>query len=339
MQPRISVLLATYNGAKFIAEQLESIITQTVLPYEIVVCDDVSQDNTLDIINSVIPSTSVPIRIFVNSHNKGYAQNFFDGIKLCNGEYVAFCDQDDVWLPHKLATITQSIISNNNPGMIFSDCTLVDSKLQPLLQTGLKRKGIFGYKLNLILNSKLFHVLINRPCVTGMTMVVNRNLASVYTPKNINISHDYLLSLAFAVSNNYVFINSPLVLYRQHQNNVIGTKKRKRKRLLLSTDYKFILNRDLMDQAILYEFAIEFNTALNIQHPNLDALKSVATFFEVRLKRRNSIFSLLMLDTGDITLEGYQMPKINMWFKDARCYLRLKLWRVIKYFGLLKPEQ
>jgi rhamnosyltransferase len=105
----ISVAMATYNGERFIREQLDSIAAQTRRPDEIVVTDDGSTDRTLEIVRRFARSAPFPVRVYCNERNLGYTQNFLKAARLCTGRWIAYCDQDDVWLPEKLATVERNM--------------------------------------------------------------------------------------------------------------------------------------------------------------------------------------------------------------------------------------
>jgi glycosyltransferase involved in cell wall biosynthesis len=100
--PSVSVALCTYNGARFLDEQLASLAAQTWRPLELVVCDDRSTDSTLAILAKFASTASFPVRIVQNGAWLGYKSNFKKAACLCQGELITFCDQDDIWLPTKL---------------------------------------------------------------------------------------------------------------------------------------------------------------------------------------------------------------------------------------------
>lgn len=110
--PQISIAMATYNGGQFIQEQLDSLALQTVLPYELVVTDDGSTDKTLQVVQAFAECSPFPVRIYINEQRLGYADNFLKAASLCKGDYIAFCDQDDVWLSCKLAKIVPFLAGN-----------------------------------------------------------------------------------------------------------------------------------------------------------------------------------------------------------------------------------
>src|SRR5436309_55568 len=117
---RISIGLCTYNGGTHLAEQLLSIAKQTRQPDELVVFDDASTDSTPTILQSFAASSRFPVSISINPQQLGVSQNFGHAISACTGDVVAFCDQDDVWLPEKLRRIEQAFAGNDDLGFVFS---------------------------------------------------------------------------------------------------------------------------------------------------------------------------------------------------------------------------
>lgn len=124
-----SVALATYNGARFLREQLESLADQSHLPAELVVGDDGSTDETLAILEEFRKRAPFPVRIHCNETNLGYARNFLATAQRCRGDWIAFCDQDDVWLPNKLADVATAV--ENTPGccMVLQNAWICDGAL------------------------------------------------------------------------------------------------------------------------------------------------------------------------------------------------------------------
>src|SRR6266567_6944512 len=106
---RISVAMCTYNGARFLREQLESIAAQSRLPDELVVCDDGSTDETVETIKAFVGRAPFAVRLEINSKNLGSTKNFEKAIGLCEGEIIALADQDDVWKPQKLAVLEATL--------------------------------------------------------------------------------------------------------------------------------------------------------------------------------------------------------------------------------------
>ena len=128
MKRKISVALTTYNGSKYIVEQLKSICKQTFLPDEIVICDDCSNDNTIEIIKQFSLQSPIKIKIHQNSINIGPRKNFEKCIQMCKGDILFFCDQDDVWLKNKVERMVNEF-DNKNVVFVFSDGYVTDSEL------------------------------------------------------------------------------------------------------------------------------------------------------------------------------------------------------------------
>lgn len=130
-KPSISVAMATYNGEKYLSEQLQSLAEQTHLPHELVVGDDGSKDGTLGIIEEFRAYAPFPVHIHRNKTNLGFANNFLATAKRCRGDWVAFCDQDDVWLENRLEDCLSEISTNSNVLLILQNAWVCDSNLQP----------------------------------------------------------------------------------------------------------------------------------------------------------------------------------------------------------------
>lgn len=129
-RPRISVAMATYNGARFISEQLASLAAQEVLPFELIVCDDGSSDGTPETVERFSETAPFSVRVYRNEQNLGYAENFLKAARLCEGDWIAFCDQDDVWLPSKIGRATSVIQGNPSLTLVLQSALICDSDLR-----------------------------------------------------------------------------------------------------------------------------------------------------------------------------------------------------------------
>ena len=146
---RISIAMATYNGAKYLEEQLASFVVQSQLPYELVVCDDGSADATLEILHRFAHSAPFPVRIVCNEKRLGYDDNFLKAASFCEGDWIAFSDQDDVWLPDKLRQIGKTISSFQDVALVIHAADIVDADLRPL-----RADPVLGSALRKILQSR-----------------------------------------------------------------------------------------------------------------------------------------------------------------------------------------
>ena len=215
---RISVALATYNGEAYIAAQLESILNQEMEPEEIVVCDDLSTDNTVAILSNY--ESKAAIRLFINEQRLGITGNFRKAVSLCKADnYVALSDQDDVWLSSKLQTNydhLRSIDNGKTPALAYSDLSLVDEQLDVIQPS-------FQKVLNVDPSRENFSTLLFGNIVTGCTVMMNRAMRDFFCnmPDSKRITmHDAWLGLIAYSFGKHVFCSTPLLLYRQHGNNV-----------------------------------------------------------------------------------------------------------------------
>lgn len=128
------VIMATYNGEKYVVEQLDSIINQTIKPYTVIIRDDCSTDNTVKIINDYIKNYTgdVNFEVLDSTQNLGYIKNFEALAKAARSEFVFFCDQDDVWMNNKAETLLKRTEEKPNVNLLFSDARLVNDKLQTI---------------------------------------------------------------------------------------------------------------------------------------------------------------------------------------------------------------
>ena len=124
----ISVSMCTYNGAKHIREQLESITEQSVQPDEIIICDDGSSDDTIKIAKEILAEWSGKSKVIKNEVNLGFSKNFIKAIELCEGDIIFLCDQDDVWHKEKIAIMTDMLAKHQDALLVVHDSLLVDEK-------------------------------------------------------------------------------------------------------------------------------------------------------------------------------------------------------------------
>ena len=129
---KVSVAMCTYNGERYVEEQLMSFAAQTRLPDEIVICDDGSADDTIKIASEISEHLPFPVRIYENSENLGVTKNFEKALQLCVGDIIFFSDQDDILMPEKIETIIEEFRNEPDIGYVFSDARIVDEALHPL---------------------------------------------------------------------------------------------------------------------------------------------------------------------------------------------------------------
>ena len=221
----ISVALCTYNSTRFLAEQLASIVAQRRLPDELIICDDASQDHTLDMLRDFTARSPIPVKLSVNARNLGYVKNFEQAISLCSGELIALSDHDDVWYPHKLAAIEQVFSDAPETTAVFSDADVVDEQLNPLgyrIWTRLEFTKKLQQRFAL---GEAFDVLLRQPVITGSSLVFRSNYRRFLLPLPEIWVHDAWITLMIAATASIVGIAEPLLQYRQHRSNQIGMRR------------------------------------------------------------------------------------------------------------------
>lgn len=223
---KISVALCTYNGAPFLSAQLASLLAQTRLPSELVVCDDGSTDRTLQILADFQLDAPFPMRLHVNPANLGPAKNFEQAIDLCEGDLIALCDQDDVWLPEKLAEAESYFNKFPDVDAVFSDGVVVDAELRPLKYTIWGQVGFTFAERQMMASGRGLEVLLKHVTVTGATLTMRSSLRQRVLPIPSGWMHDAWIALIAAASGALRTIPVPLILYRQHDSNEIGARRR-----------------------------------------------------------------------------------------------------------------
>lgn len=221
---RISIAMATYNGAQYIQDQLESLSNQTLLPYELIVCDDGSTDGTQSLIREFSASSPFPVRFYQNETNLGFADNFLRAGSLCRGDWIAFCDQDDVWLPEKLERCALEFADNSVVFIVHSG-EVVDRDLQP---QGWQVPKLHQRTTRAALQCDPWGVF------AGFATLIRRDVLALLNYENRprhpflpgeRQSHDRWTYFLASVFGSTTVIPDSLVLYRQHANNIYGTKK------------------------------------------------------------------------------------------------------------------
>jgi glycosyltransferase involved in cell wall biosynthesis len=218
---KVSVALATYNGERFLPQQLASIQQQTRLPDEVVVCDDRSNDRTVEIIREFAASVAYPVRIFENRQNLGSAANFEHAIRRCEGDLIALSDQDDIWYPIRLERSEQELAAHPPASLVFSDGDIVDDQNQLVGTRLLTNFGFTGETRRRLLTGD-YTVLAKNRFVTGATVMFRSRIREHCLPVGAGWVHDeWIVALTAAVAEVRP-IEIPLIRYRSHPAQQIG---------------------------------------------------------------------------------------------------------------------
>lgn len=208
--------MATYNGEKFLRKQLDSIYAQTYKNIEVVVTDDGSRDATVEILEQY--SKSHGLKYFTNNINLGFVKNFEKVMSLCNGDYIALSDQDDIWIPTKIETLVQEIDGHS---LICSDAMLMNGSDKVIV------KSFKDYSGRVVPFENTFQYLVFGNFVTGCTVMLDSKLLAKSLPIPSEFPfHDWWLALIATQMNGIKYLPEQLVLYRQHGENVSGAGKK-----------------------------------------------------------------------------------------------------------------
>lgn len=287
----VVVAMCTYNAAKYIGEQLDSLLNQSYDNFKIVIYDDCSSDDTVDIIRKNMDKDN-RIELHVNEENLGPALNFKSIVQGCSGaDYLFLCDQDDVWDLHKIETMLNTVREkesiDNKPYLIAHNYNISDEN------------NVVLYKK--CIQSVYFYDLIMKPQIPGCCMLLNHAALQLVKWNKCNISmHDWYISLIIALYGEIVIVDEPLINYRQHANNQIGCKKYSKfdRIKMVVNDNKKIKN---------YSKLLEQLYAVGVNYPQCQFLSDYNRNYE---KRNSNGVIKLFFDNGVLSRDVHGIYQV-----------------------------
>lgn len=221
------ILMATYNGERYLREQIDSILAQTCGNWHLTISDDGSTDGTPMIIDGYVKRYPQKITHHHSGRRFGNARDhFFYLMNRCEAEYMAFCDQDDVWYPDKLEKTLSELVraemlhGKETPVLVFTDQTPTDAQCRPLAPSLMRYQNQFFEYFD-------YRSILMQNVVTGGAMAINRalsDLAGRCTDSSQTIMHDWWIAVVAARFGKIVYIDEPMSDYRQHGTNSVGAK-------------------------------------------------------------------------------------------------------------------
>jgi glycosyltransferase involved in cell wall biosynthesis len=308
--PLVSVVLASYNGEKYLQQQLDSIYAQTYPNIEVVVCDDRSSDGTVTLLEDYKQKKG--LRYYINQERLGVVKNFERAILSAKGQYIALADQDDTWLPMKiekcLAKIkeTESKTGADRPVLVHTDLYITDS-------SGNIAGTSYWKHARLDPACTLSRLLLENS-ITGCTILINRALSelSLPIPQHV-LMHDVWLGMVASAFGKVTYLNEPTVYYRQHTNNVLGSVQEgvtkriiKTIKTILLSSYRQQYLQENIEQAKAFKY--QYFSLLNRQQ--LEILDSFINF------KQQSFFS------RRLTFIKYGLLKYNL-FRNINMMIKL----------------
>jgi glycosyltransferase involved in cell wall biosynthesis len=221
---KLSVAMCTYNGARYLEEQLQSITAQARPPDELVICDDASQDNTRRLLEEFAQRAPWPVGLRFNPTNLGYTKNFEQAIAYCSGDIIVLCDQDDVWRSDKLQVIEATLAAAPDAGLVFSDAEIIDEDSRPQGYSLWQCANLSKQRFGLLTSGHAAQALLVQNAVTGATMAFRAQFKELVLPIPAGglIIHDWWIALLIGSVSKIVAINQPLISYRRHGGQNLG---------------------------------------------------------------------------------------------------------------------
>jgi glycosyltransferase involved in cell wall biosynthesis len=231
----VSVAMCTWNGAAFIAQQLESIYQQEPPAAEIVISDDASTDRCIEIAEALaanqgladdLPPSAPQLRVIRNAQPLGITKNFEQAVRACTGDLIALCDQDDAWHLGKLATMKAEFDRRPTLLLLHTDARLVDSAGGKISDSLFSALDVRSFELHWLHKGRGINVYMRRNLATGATTLFRRSLLDHALPFPMEWLHDEWLAAVAAALGGVDVLEAPLIDYRQHANNQVGARQR-----------------------------------------------------------------------------------------------------------------
>lgn len=348
MSFKISVAICTYNGEKYVREQLESIIDQTRRPDEIVLCDDCSTDKTVTIVQNTLKESGINFRVIKNSINLGFIKNFEKAISLCQGDIIFISDQDDFWLQNKIEKTEKIFLDDDKCMLVFSDMEIVDKNLS---KRGYSTWNLLGINEHLTDIDILKMIAQSKDIFNGCAMAIRSSTKEVILPFTKNWGHDIwiIANIALFFDNSIRFIPDKLLLSRRHENNTasfsIDRSIRKSKSEWWKKPqkaFKHIKKSSLYNRERYYAFITQLeNKKKVIDRRKANIFRNIYDFWEEKasLGEKNLLVGLSLIIRGlNKGVYQYQNNVFKAVVKDA-LYLFLhrakKIYTQIKHFQYL----
>jgi glycosyltransferase involved in cell wall biosynthesis len=313
---KIDILLATYNGEKFVKEQIESILNQTYENFNLIISDDASTDNTLNILEEY-EKKDTRIKVFKKEKNKGLIDNFEFLLKNVTSDYFMFSDQDDIWKKDKIEKSINKL-KEESSGLVYTDLEIVDEKLNVIYPSYWKYKQIYKK----IIKYNNFEALYLNNFVTGCTILAKSKYIKDILPLPRNskfVLHDYWTALIISAKDKISYVEEPTIQYRQHKNNRVGSS-RKSDQLENFEDLRNLFIKVKIEHFEVFKENIEKIKTKEISKYTNEALKYFENLKKVKyinLKNWNLFFRLYKYEKFSYTIQNFIILNIPILGKLA----------------------
>lgn len=317
--PLVSIVVATYFPRKdFFEKQLRSLNNQTYKNIEIIICDDSANDEEYKKVKELAEKIicKFPCKIIRNEKNVGSNKTFERLTREANGDYICYCDQDDIWLSKKVERLV-NYITEHNCALVYSDLSLIDEK-DHIIHKSFRKSN---FRLKHVHGTNTFSFLINRNSVTGCAMLIRADIAksALPFPDYDEFVHDHWLAIHASVKGSLGYMKEPLVLYRIHSGNQIGNQ-----RLANITNINDYIQHRIEKQINKCHLILE-RLPLTIQQKQLVYLQIHLTKARKEFGQNPCLRNLLRivpLIKYDIILFLFELVIFTVSFKCSRCIFK-----------------
>lgn len=327
---KCSVAMATYNGALYIEKQILSIINQTVKVDEIVISDDGSSDDTLEIVRKLAKSpeaVGIKFKILTDNPRHGFCGNFEHAISHCAGDYIFICDQDDIWLNNKVERVINVFENNPQLLLVFHDGLLIDKDDNPVDATF----ATYSFPKGKVSQIEYLEKVVSTPMCRGMVMCISKELLKTALPfPAISGFHDQWLFFCALCKDNAYYLDEKLVLYRLHPNQTSGGHKENKMSLKDKTNRirkKLVFYTNLQESVDILTFGLAMkNTLIECGLENTDAYQATNEICEI----------------GSVVKDAYESNRVagciklnNLYFNNIRYKKSGTVVHLYRIIGLL----
>lgn len=308
---QVDVLLATYNGEKYLKCQLDSILNQTHKNIRLLINDDCSTDNTRVILKEYEEKDD-RIKVKYNEKNLGYVKNFEDLLKRVENKYFALSDQDDFWKKEKIEKSLNKLLEED-ADLVFTDLEPVDEKLKIITPSMVR----FMQMDKNIKKHQDYKLLFLRNCVTGCTILSKKELINKYIPIPTKkpMVHDWWMALIISQIGKITFLDEPTIKYRQHGNNQLGIYGMKNY-IQDFDEYREKYIQLKLDQFNLYVENEQFfknKELIMLSKKAIKYLEDIRTKKYFNFKNIKTFFELYNMEFFSMRLKTYLMLNLPIW--------------------------
>ncbi len=308
---QVDVLLATYNGEKYLKCQLDSILNQTHKNIRLLINDDCSTDNTRVILKEYEEKDD-RIKVKYNEKNLGYVKNFEDLLKRVENKYFALSDQDDFWKEEKIEKSLNKLLEED-ADLVFTDLEPVDEKLNTITPSMVR----FMQMDKNIKKHQDYKLVFLRNCVTGCTILSKKELINKYIPIPTKkpMVHDWWMALIISQIGKITFLDEPTIKYRQHGNNQLGIYGMKNY-IQDFDEYREKYIQLKLDQFNLYVANEQFfknKELIMLSKKAIKYLEDIRTKKYFNFKNIKTFFELYNMEFFSMRLKTYLMLNLPIW--------------------------